>query len=172
MFPSEEACPLTSLTLTDSAQESPGFPASGGELPVPATVVTSTPLQYPSYEPQPDGGTLEPNQNTDPSTWDRSPLPAGACVFRVQGLSAACLLHARIIAGPCNASVQVGLINVSDVGQCGAGAIPGCSTSDPWRSGGDWWYVQADGTDYDIVMCAPECAQQVARNGGACLTPE
>jgi hypothetical protein len=170
-YPIEDGCPLTNLTLTDSAQQSPGFPARGGELPRPATVVTSTPLQYPKYQP-PDAGALSPGQTTDPSTWDRSQLPAGACVFRVQGLSAACLQHAQILAGPCAQPVSVGLINVTDFGQCGPGDIPGCSTSDPWNGGGDWWYVQADGDDYDIVMCAPECAQQVAWNGGACLTPE
>jgi hypothetical protein len=156
----ESICPDGSATRSCT-----GVRISLGPNPSQETVIPVTVLQYPSY------GTITPNfaQPRDPKTWDRSPLPSGACVFRVHGFSASCLMQARMFVGLCSGQNSVAPTSFYETNECSAGILPGCPSSDPGDSqANSLWYVQTDDRDFDIVVCAAECAV-LESSGGACL---
>jgi hypothetical protein len=132
-----------------------------------ASGVSAEPLQVPSYAARP-GNYAPEYDEPDPSTWDRSPLPAGACVFRIHGLHANCQRNGVLFEGGCASGVAPG--SFYDTQYCAQNVDPGCPSADPWReSTGYWWYTQPDGADVDLVVCAPECNIAITQSQGACL---
>jgi hypothetical protein len=128
------------------------------------------PLQVPDYGTRPNN--YFPQYDLpDPSSWDRSMLPAGACVFRVHGMAANCVRDGILFEGECPAPGVGGVAPGGFYGgpYCGQNVGPGCPIADPWSEVGYWWYMQPDGANVDLVICAPECAGAFAWTGGACL---
>ncbi len=137
-------------------------------------------LQVPDY-PAPDYTQPVPQPNSDPANWDRSELPAGACVFRLYGLHAACFPTGGDIkqlvtdssnsgspdAGPPQVLV-VGSMSYYDMQGCSV--EPGCPSADPRDSLGWWWYVADRGDAMDVVVCAPECANDFVPYTGVQVT--
>jgi hypothetical protein len=140
-----------------------------GAFTVASDGTTVETLQVPDY-PAPDYTQPSPQSNSDPATWDRSELPAGACVFRLYGLHAACFPTGgdirQFVADP----------NISDSGDPDAGqpqvltvvtssyydlegcsVEPGCPSADARATLGSWWYLADRGEATDLVVCAPEC---------------
>jgi hypothetical protein len=136
----------------------------------PASGLFVEPLQAPDYGVRPADHVASYIQ-PDPSTWDRSPQPAGACVFRLHGMNAICLSHGMLFAGDCPPPGESGVAPESfyESPFCAQALVPGCPISDPWGLVGAWWYLQRDGADVDLVVCAPGCAVAIAGSGGACL---
>jgi hypothetical protein len=129
------------------------------------------PLQVPTFGTRPNG--YFPHYDLpDPSSWDRSPLPTGACVFRVHGMGAECVRNGILFEGECPAPGFPGAAPASfyDGPYCGQSVVPGCPISDPWGDEGNWWYLQPDGANVDLVICAPECATDGIDSDGACLS--
>lgn len=118
-------------------------------------------LQLPTFEadvlaPQ------EPVPPTDPADWDRSEMPAGACVFRLHGVTHGCLSSSMSFQGGACGSDGPHVVPLSfyELAECGKGVAPGCPSSDPWDFSGQYWYavpsrVRADETT--IVVCAALC---------------
>lgn len=119
-----------------------------------------------------------PDENSDPSTWDRSALPAGACVFRIYGMDG---LHCypsggTFFTGSCAALNSDG-VNVAPGSYYDSGyectTAPGCPSADGYPEPiGYWWYFSESGFDLerrqdftDLVICAPECANSFPRGG-------
>ena len=125
----------------------------------PRTGVWVEPLQIPDYAE----GSRGTNPEIEPSKWDRSPLPAGACVLRIHGLSGACLRPAILFQGTCASLADTDASHVApgsyyDAYHCLQGVAPGCPTASTSDSrNGYWWYFVARGEDTDLVVCAPEC---------------
>jgi hypothetical protein len=145
-------------------------PTSVGPSPTPEVWVEA--LQVPNYGVRPEGY-YPPSVDSDPATWDRSPLPAGACVFRLHGLSPSCQRAGILWEATCHVEDLIGGPHVPIPSYYGASVCmrhitPGCPTADPWNAAGYWWYMQPDGENVDIVVCAPECASSIATHGG-CL---
>jgi hypothetical protein len=121
------------------------------------------PLQLPDYpEPTPPRWECGPSGDPDPSTWDRSELPANACVFRLHGVSAGCYpFGGTIFTSPCetlDAGPKVAPGTFDEHYAC-TGVVPGCPTPEPYYyATGYWWYLVDRGDAADLVICAPECA--------------
>ena len=130
--------------------------------------IYAEPLQVPDYGTPPNN--FPQYDFPDPSSWDRSPLPAGACIFRLHGMSADCVRNGILFVGACPAPGVPGVAPGSfyDEPFCGQSIVPGCPTADPWSPAGFWWYSQPDGANVDLVVCAPECAEGID-SAGACL---
>jgi hypothetical protein len=124
-----------------------------------------------------------PDQNPDPATWDRSDMPAGACVFRLWGVDAATCYAwgGTFFTGSCADRVAGG-IGVApgsyyDGGDCSV--APGCPSAEPYDTGesGYWWYFGKSGVSdsgekfTDLVICAPECAGSFYLGGCLSLYP-
>jgi hypothetical protein len=129
------------------------------------------PLQIPQFGTSP-AGYYSSAQPVDPALWDRSALPAGACVFRLHGVPGSCLREGNIFLGPClfDGGPRVSPGDFYENNRCGQGIAPGCPTSDPGSYDGFWWYMVPRGPDIDVVICAPECAQELQPSAQACLT--
>jgi hypothetical protein len=129
--------------------------------------VWSEPLQVPKYGTRPDGY-YPPSANTDPASWDRSPLPAGACVFRIHGLTPNCVRSGTLWEASCQpdgfGDERLLAPSFYETGVCMRHIAPGCPTADPWNAAGHWWYLQPDGENVDLVVCAPECASSIVNN--------
>jgi hypothetical protein len=126
----------------------------------PRTGVWVEPLQIPDYAE----GSRGTNPEIEPSKWDRSPLPAGACVLRIHGLSGACLRPAILFQGTCASFADPDASHVApfsyydEYSRCLQGVAPGCPTASTSDSrNGPWWYFVARGEDTDLVVCAPQC---------------
>jgi len=137
----------------------------------PASGVSAEPLQVPNYGVRP--GDYTPSfELPDPSVWDRSARPAGACVFRLRGVQADCLLHGLLFVGVCPEPGFPGVapdgFYESHVDSCSQSPTPGCPTADPWSLVGAWWYLQHEGAELELVVCAPECVL-LGSSGTACL---
>lgn len=156
----ESAC--TSATVLLDLHHVTSDPASG---------LSVEPLQAPDYGVRPDDHVPSYIQ-PDPSAWDRSTRPAGACVFRLHGMSASCLSRGLLFEGGCPAPGDPGVAPQSfyESPFCKQALVPGCPISDPWGIVGAWWYLQNDGADVDLVVCAPGCEVAIAGPGGACLS--
>lgn len=147
------------------------FAALNPAVTVTGSGVTVEPLQVPNYR----GTTYAPYhgpRNPDPSTWDRSALPAGACVYRLHGVNAACFpLGGSLWVGTCaELASGMSVLPFSFYEMYGChGVAPGCPTSDSSVDApGNWWYLNAvSPTEADLVICAPEC--NMAYQGAACL---
>jgi hypothetical protein len=147
-------------------------------LPIDATSLAVTevdgvviePLQLPDYpaEPAPSCPGCGPSGDPDPSTWDRSELPANACVFRLHGVSAACYpLGGTIYTDSCETWPKVAPGTFYEHYAC-SGVVPGCPTPEPYNHAlGYWWYLVDRGDAADLVICAPECAGSF-KHGPAC----
>lgn len=135
-------------------------PIQEPEFPYPVVFPPDTPL---------------PDPNPDPATWDRSDVPAGACVFRLWGVNAACYPSGGTFFTESCAAVGAGgpLIapgSYYDGNECGR--APGCPSAEPYIvSSGYWWYFGNSGVAEsgevftDLVICAPECANSFAMGG-------
>lgn len=144
--------------------------------------VSVDPIQEPVFpDPAvPPPGAPLPDPNPDPSTWDHSEIPAGACVFRLWGVDANCYPSGGEFFTSSCAAVSAGgpLIAPSsyyDAPRCGV--IPGCPSAEPYLGEpGYWWYFGESGVFgndafTDIVICAPECANSFAMGGCLRLRP-
>ncbi len=157
---SNHSCPMTEIDIRFTRD------AVG-----PRTGVWVEPLQIPDY---PQGSPADPPE-VDPSKWDRSPLPAGACVLRIHGLSGACLQFSPLYIGTCAALAAPDAphaipISYYETGSCRQGIAPGCpSASASDRRNGNWWYLVARGEDTDLVVCATECSNSFGSEKRACL---
>jgi hypothetical protein len=180
--------PFAGNTSTSSAAGAPpGCTLPGAQCPTPVNLeldltketddadsgVSAEPIQAPEYGLRPPGD-YPPSVNTDPTTWDRSALPAGACVFRLRGWPADCMEPATIINGSCvNDFISNPTAGVSyyELGMCQKGVAPGCPTADPWNASGNWWYLlpDPDGVNADLILCAPACAATLALYGSVCF---
>jgi hypothetical protein len=139
--------------------------------------ITIEPLQEPDFSniPPYDFDAGLPDQNPDPATWDRSDLPAGACVFRLYGVQAGCYSGGGIFfTDSCSTLKSDRGVNVApssfyDTNTC-TGVAPGCPSADPYEfEPGSWWYLVPRSDDVtDLVICAPECASSFYLEGG-CL---
>jgi hypothetical protein len=131
------------------------------------------PLQIPQFGSRPPGY-YPSGPAVDPALWDRSALPAGACVFRLHGVPGSCLRPGRIYLGSCAELADGGPTIVPgdfyENNTCAQGIAPGCPTADPWSSYGFWWYMVPRGADTDLVMCAPECAGELQPSSEGCLS--
>lgn len=100
-----------------------------------------------------------------PELWDRSEMPAGACVFRITGITPSCYTHPDSIAvyhAPNDGGVSVSQASyyarrlVQGIDLCDW-PIPGCPSSQWGGDGGYWWYLsEVDGATL-MVMCATAC---------------
>jgi hypothetical protein len=140
--------------------------------------VTVDPLQVPDYSaaPNPPAEGV-PYPAPDSSAWDRSDVPAGACVFRLHGVDSRCYPKgASFFTGSCSGLEDgrplIAPDSFYDEYKC-TDTMPGCPVSDPWSGEpGNWWYF-APGNDGDdgvatLVVCAPACANSFYGYGG-CL---
>ncbi|HEY0467000.1 MAG TPA: hypothetical protein VGC79_22510 [Polyangiaceae bacterium] len=158
--PSNRSCPATKIDISFTR-----------DAVDPRTEVWVEPLQIPDY-PQ-DSPTNLPE--VEPSKWDRSPLPAGACVLRIHGLSGGCLQPGTLHVGSCAALADPDAPHVVPFGyyegnSCRQGIAPGCpSAAASDSSNGNWWYLVARGEDTDLVVCAPECGTAFGSEKHACL---
>lgn len=110
--------------------------------------------------------------NAGPESWDRSELPAGACVFRVHGAPADCFAErGRLTFGACDPGgpprpVPVGYYESS---RCSEGVAPGCPKQ-PWGNQSYAWYAVREADDaVTIVLCAGLCETALQANG-ACMS--
>jgi len=173
--PSTGAPSLVALGCPDPAGNVAACPAVTADLDFrsPSDDLGSSwvePLQIPQFGSRPAG--YYPDPSVDPALWDRSARPAGACVFRLHGVSGSCLRPGLISEGSClyDAGPHVSPGDFYESNSCGLGIAPGCPTSDPWSHNGYWWYMVPRGPDIDVVICAPECAQQLQPSVRGCLT--
>jgi hypothetical protein len=114
----------------------------------------------------------ERERNADPSTWDRSPLPAGACVFRLHGVNANCYPGGGLFyVGDCRYLKQPRPAPGGFYEGNHCGVEPGCATARASGTASYWWYLVDRGSAADLVICAPECAQSFVPYGG-CLSLE
>lgn len=131
-------------------------------------------LQLPEYPPT-DLRDLRYRPAIDPSKWDRSPLPAGACVLRIHRLAGDCLKFGPLYFDSCAAlAAQDAEHAISfsfyESPSCREGIAPGCPSADPadWNNG-NWWYLVGRGEDTDLVACAPQCSMAFTSHVQACL---
>ncbi len=128
------------------------------------------PLDPRPVAPPPDG------YHASPDSWDRSPLPHGACVFRVHNAPASCFgERGRLTFGACDPGGPPRPIPVSYYEQpdCEQGIAPGCpGPSAPWGNQNYEWYAarEADGTVL-VVLCAGLC-ETLRQSTAACLSQE
>lgn len=133
--------------------------------------VWAEPIQTPDYGSRPTGY-YPPSENLDPASWDRSALPAGACVIRLHGLSPDCLRGGSIINHVCQVDQLENPTSAPgyyESNRCEQLVGPGCPTADPWNASGFWWYLSPDDSTIDLVMCAPECAASLRLYSTICL---
>jgi hypothetical protein len=98
-------------------------------------------------------------QTTPPEKWDRSVLPAGACVFRLHGFNVNCYPrghYGELFSGPCANQSPISPGSYYNSG-C-RDVAPGCPSPN-WGSSNDgyWWYLNEREGATDLVICAPEC---------------
>ncbi len=140
---------------------------AGSKQQLPNGVVIEA-LQIPVFDAS-NQGPLFDYSTAPPELWDRSALPAGACVFRLHGVDARCysdLDRSIIQTGGCDRPLEVAPGGY-DVRQC-RDIAPGCPKATWFTTPGYWWYLnEADGA-VDVVICAPECAGSFA-GGSHCL---
>jgi hypothetical protein len=146
----EGSCPATQIDIRFTRE--PVVPRAG---------IWVEPLQIPIPK-----YTQDPSENLpeiEPSKWDRSSLPAGACVLRIHGRSGSCLRRGLLFAGTCasradpNASLVVPF-SYYEGDSCRQGIAPGCpSASASDSNNGYWWYLVGRGEATDLVVCAPQC---------------
>lgn len=162
--PSNRSCPAIEIDIRFTR-----------DAPKPRTEVWVEPLQIPDY-PE---GSLATTPEIGPTKWDRSPLPAGACVLRIHGLSGACLRPGALFPGSCAFLADPDVPHVLPYSfyegdnACRQGVAPGCPTASAWDSpNGSWWYFVARGEETDLVVCAPECGPLFAGKPGCLRLPD
>ncbi|HET9959945.1 MAG TPA: hypothetical protein VFQ61_35880 [Polyangiaceae bacterium] len=91
--------------------------------------------------------------NTDPETWDRSALPAGAGVFRLHGIDASCYPHGGYMYYGGSGDGPIEPYNFYETSQCES--LPGCpSATVNDQDWGAWWYLTGNQTAADLIVCA------------------
>jgi hypothetical protein len=158
----QPTCPELNVDLVPISAERTSDPA-----------VWVEPLQFPDFGTRPPGY-FPPNDQADPASWDRSAVPAGACVFRLHNAASNCLRPGRVYIESCAGflaaepgAAHVVPVSFYETSGCEQGTAPGCPSADPWNPVGIWWYELPHGADLDVVVCAPLCADEFA--GGVCL---
>jgi len=130
--------------------------------------VWSEPLQVPAYPPMTDPPT--PPSEVAEKDWDRSSLPAGACVFRVHGVAPSCFgSSGQVVYGPCQDGMQVVPLGYYELPNCSQGISPGCPSADPSYGQNFFWYAVPDASATDtttIVVCAGICEVARLNDGG------
>lgn len=122
--------------------------------------VWAEPLQLPSVAEYPLDHQPTP---VEPADWDRSRLPAGACVFKLHGARARCLAGAsgRVSGGSCDQPGRPVLPpSYYEFPYCAEGLAPGCPSDDRFVGGNSVWYTvpEEDGEDATLlVLCAGIC---------------
>jgi hypothetical protein len=129
-------------------------------------------LQIPEFT---EANRSEPGPlSVPPEAWDRSELPAGACVFRLHGFDSSCYrpaYYGDIYTGRCaDNSFQISPGSYYSQHQC-QGGPPGCPSSKWGRFGneGYWWYLTPRDGATDLVICADQCQASFVQAGGACF---
>ena len=159
--PNERSCPATELDIRFTRD--PVVPRAG---------VWVEPLQIPNYTQDPS----EYLPKVDPSKWDRSARPVGACVLRIHGLSGSCLRRGNLFANTCASRADPDGAHVVPFGyyeedSCSQGIAPGCpSAAASDSNNGYWWYLVARGEDTDLVVCAPQCGNLFVEVKQGCLS--
>jgi hypothetical protein len=115
-----------------------------------------------------------------PEDWDRSPVPEGACVFRLKGATTQCYAHAGSsiamgrTCGESNSEPPPVPVSYYESHPCD-GIAPGCSGPE-WLYHRGWvgWYMTEQGDDTLLVLCAPQCHDVLGGTdtggGASCLT--
>jgi hypothetical protein len=132
---------------------------------------TVEPIQTPTYDFSRPWVRREP---VDEANWDRSRVPAGACVFRMRGYQAGCFdRNMQISIGNCGDQPKIVPLGFYEMNRCEEGIAPGCPNSDQFGEG-SWWYLvpsEDDSNDTNLVICAPECAMfPRGPDSSVCLT--
>lgn len=131
--------------------------------------VWAEPLQVPPSQPM-----MIPPQTmpTPPERWDRSELPAGACVFRVHGAPSDCLGEVgQVTLGVCapdRAPIPLGYYELPN---CDRGIAPGCPARDSYALDSFVWYAVTDAGEANettLVIC-PALCESVVQAGAVCL---
>lgn len=140
--------------------------------PEPASIWAEA-LQIPEYVENP----LTPSAQPPPpsETWDRSPLPEGACVFRLHGVATGCLSPTMSLQlGSCASSStgepRIIPLSYYELDACGMNIAPGCQSADPWSFHGNYWYAvpgSVGAAEATIVVCSPLCNSWLGQR--ACL---
>lgn len=146
-----DSCPVLQVSLNPMSPM-PKVSGSVGVSVEPLQVPTSFEMTEIRWEKIPD-----------PSTWDHSPVPAGACVYRLRGLNAACygqigtMRLAACEAKPTPEDIMP--FEFHEVYPCSSGVQPGCPTADANTiAPGNWWYLTQTAPDEaNLVVCAPAC---------------
>jgi hypothetical protein len=151
--PRGDECPFRSIRI-DLTQVGTARLTNGVEV---------EPLQVPTFSAETRGDPAQPSA----PVWDDSPVPAGACVFRLRGVDASCYRKsAQLFLGLCDEH----LISPSSFyEQRGCNETPRCA-GPAWGSPSlsFWWYLAPAAVDSNLVLCAAECAQEISARG-ACL---
>ncbi len=121
-------------------------------------------LQRPVF----DESNRAPDPDADlppPESWDRSELPAGACVVSLSSIQTDCYTHQATLAvyhPPDDAGVAVSQASyyarrfAEKVDLCDW-PVPGCPSEQWGGPGGYWWYFTERASDTLFVICAPAC---------------
>lgn len=126
------------------------------------------PLQVPTLT---DAMVLPPAAPADPAAWDRSELPAGACVFRLHGVTPGCVGRGTLRFGDCAENTHIIPESYYERPACSEGTAPGCPSPEPDQSA-QFWYAVPDQTHENVttlVLCAGLCAAVEAYQA-ACLS--
>jgi hypothetical protein len=94
-----------------------------------------------------------------PEDWDRSELPAGACVYRLFGLPYECVPAAdELLVGTCPRTPRIPKPSITEFRFHHPALEPGCIRAE-WaeEADGSWWYFRAGDGFTDVVICAPLC---------------
>jgi hypothetical protein len=157
------------LDCSDQAIELPLIPGAKVTRPD-GTVVEA--LQIPSFT---EANHLVSFENVPPESWDRSEIPAGACVFRIHGLHASCFVeqnYGMIFVGSCRQISDGSFPAISPGGYYEQGCktiAPGCTRPTWGSSDGYWWYLNSRQDAIDVVICAEQCGGSYNAGGNACL---
>lgn len=130
------------------------------------------PLQVPTSFPQSPSAPPPEALPTPPAKWDRSALPAGACVFRVHGVPADCLGRSgRVTFGACVPGPVPVPLGYYELPNCDQGIAPGCPSDYPYAGENYIWYSVPEpsvANETTLVLCAGLCAT-AAQTGVLCL---
>jgi hypothetical protein len=131
------------------------------------------PVQVPPLDRDPNAEPLPPVQ---PDQWDRSEVPADACVFKLHGLERGCLAPSMTLGfGSCE-PLPPGQHRVIPFGfyesmHCAEGVAPGCPPPGSGAGDGQWWYLVPNPSapsEATLVICSQLC-MNFGPNGLACL---
>lgn len=131
------------------------------------------PLQVPTYPPF----MVPPPEpmHVPPEAWDRSQLPAGACVFRIHGVPPDCLgREGRVSLNACDPGGPPPPLPLGyyELNNCEQGIAPGCPSDDAYAGENYIWYAVPDAESPDttkLVVCAGLCKTVTEYSMAVCV---